>query len=289
MARAISANEAQLRASGTELQGTNAELQMEVAERKRGEKELEESLSLLHATLESTVDGILVADPAGRIVKYNGKFAKMWGLNDENLAHWNEQQTVALLADQLEEDAGFLATARDLADQPDASTFDLLRFKDGRVFERHSHPQKIAGQSVGRVWCFRDITERITAELNLESAHRQLLESSRRAGMAEVATSVLHNVGNVLNSVNISCAVISEKLSRSRISAVKKMALLLEEQAGDLARFFTTDPKGQKLPAFLGKLSDQLLSEQALILQEVHSLGQNIEHIKNIVSQQLAG
>ena len=80
----------------------------------------------------------------------------------------------------------------------------MIGFKDGRIFEQYSQPQYIREEIVGRVWNFRDITERKHAEAKLENLHRQLLDSSRQAGMAEVATNVLHNVGNVLNSLNVS-------------------------------------------------------------------------------------
>jgi C4-dicarboxylate-specific signal transduction histidine kinase len=132
----------------------------------------------------------------------------------------------------------------------------------------------------------RDITERKRAEHELEELNKQLLETSRQAGMAEVATSVLHNVGNVLNSVNVSCSIIAEKVRTSRIGTVSKTAELLQHHAGDLTAFFATDPAGQKLPAFLTKLSERLAYEQDAILSEVHSLSHNIAHIKEIVAVQ---
>jgi signal transduction histidine kinase len=132
----------------------------------------------------------------------------------------------------------------------------------------------------------QDVTERKEAEAALGVMHQELLEASRRAGMAEVATSVLHNVGNVLNSVNISCSVASEKIRRSRIDSVKKTADLLDENAGDLAAFVTGDPRGQKLPDFLRSLAGKLAEEQAQVLEELQLLGKNIEHIKQIVAMQ---
>lgn len=120
----------------------------------------------------------------------------------------------------------------------------------------------------------------------LESVHAQLLDTSRKAGMAEVATSVLHNVGNVLNSVNVSCSVIAENIRRSRLGSLQKTAQLFEAHIEDLAPFLTVDPTGRKLPEYLGRLSRRLTEEQAAILTELRSLDQNIEHIKHIVSLQ---
>ncbi len=138
-------------------------------------------------------------------------------------------------------------------------------------------------ESVG-VWM--DITERRETEARLEKINKELLEVSRLAGMAEVATSVLHNVGNVLNSVNISCSVAAQKVAKSRIGSVAKIADLLREHAGDLPAFLTTDPTGRKLPEFLGKLAERLSEEQAEVIEELEALGRNIDHIKVIVSMQ---
>lgn len=131
-----------------------------------------------------------------------------------------------------------------------------------------------------------DITERKTAEAALEEANRQLREASRQAGMSEVATSVLHNVGNVLNSVNVSCSIISDKVRQTRISSVAKTAELFREHAGDLSRFLTDHPAGKKLPEYLGKLAVRLAEEHKAILDEVESLSKNIEHIKSVISMQ---
>jgi len=138
-------------------------------------------------------------------------------------------------------------------------------------------------ESVG-VWM--DITERRETEARLEKINKELLEVSRLAGMAEVATSVLHNVGNVLNSVNISCSVVAQKVAKSRIGSVAKTAGLLREHADDLPAFLTTDPTGRKLPQFLDKLAERLLEDQSEVLEELEALGRNIDHIKAIVSMQ---
>jgi signal transduction histidine kinase len=131
-----------------------------------------------------------------------------------------------------------------------------------------------------------EITERKRMETQVEKTHRELVDISRQAGMAEVATSVLHNVGNVLNSVNVSCAVISDKVRKSRIGSVGKTAELLREQQANLATFFAADPRGQKLPEFLQKLFAWLSEEQASVLEEIRSLNQNIDHIKDIIATQ---
>ena len=104
--------------------------------------------------------------------------------------------------------------------------------------------------------------------------------------MAEVATSVLHNVGNALNSVNVSCTVISDTVRKSRLTNVTKTATLLKDQAADLARFFNDDAVGKQLPEFLSLLGERLEEEQSVILAELQSLSNNIEHIKAIIAVQ---
>jgi signal transduction histidine kinase len=120
----------------------------------------------------------------------------------------------------------------------------------------------------------------------LEDIHKQLVEASRRGGMAEIATNVLHNVGNVLNSVNISTNLIVESVKKSRVGGLARVVALLDEHPQDLAEFMTRDPRGQHLPAHLAQLSTYLLADQQAIVGELDSLRRNIEHIKEIVAMQ---
>jgi signal transduction histidine kinase len=131
-----------------------------------------------------------------------------------------------------------------------------------------------------------NITQREEAEAKLEHVHRQLMDASRQAGMAEVASNVLHNVGNVLNSANISCSLISDRAKKSKVADLEKVVVLLEEHTADLAGFFTNDPAGQRIQGYLRRLSNHLTQEQQASLAELESLRQNIEHIKEIVAMQ---
>ena len=122
----------------------------------------------------------------------------------------------------------------------------------------------------------------------LEEAHKQLVETSRQAGMAEVATAVLHNVGNVLNSVNVSASLVMDSIRKSRLPGLAKALGLMDEQSSNLGHFLTVDPKGKQVPDYLKKLSEHLGNEQVVMLKELGSLSKNIEHIKDIVSMQQA-
>jgi signal transduction histidine kinase len=131
-----------------------------------------------------------------------------------------------------------------------------------------------------------EIAERERMQNEIERTHQRLLEISRQAGMAEVATNVLHNVGNVLNSVNISAAVLTVNIKKSKSSSLGKVVALLNEHAAQLGTFLTVDPRGQQLPAYLEQLSAHLASEQQDAMKELDLLCHNIEHIKEIVAMQ---
>jgi len=134
----------------------------------------------------------------------------------------------------------------------------------------------------------RDTLEERVRErtLELEKTHRQLLEASRRGGMAEIATNVLHNVGNVLNSVNVSVDLIACGFKRSKASLLGRVVELLKSREADLADFIANDPKGRQLPSYLEHLAQQLADEKATAAAELESLRGNVDHIKEIVSMQ---
>jgi signal transduction histidine kinase len=142
------------------------------------------------------------------------------------------------------------------------------------------------GKVVGLTLFARDITHRKEAEARLGEMHRTLLDVSRQAGMAEIATGVLHNVGNTLNSVNVSTGLLAETLHQSRVTGLARAAQLLREHMPDLSTFLTTDPQGQKLPEYLLSLSEHLAEEREILSKELRSLNQSVEHIKAIVSMQ---
>jgi PAS domain S-box-containing protein len=522
------------------LQRSQTELEQRVRERTQ---ELASSLSLVHATLESTADGILVADGVGKAINWNERFLKMWHIGAEVMTSGDEKRMIEMATGQLKNPQGFIDKIEELYGHRELESFDLLEFKDRRVFERYSKPQWVGDVCVGRVWSFRDITERrraeadleyerellsslmnhspdniffkdlesrfikcsrrhaerfgakkveevigktdfdfheegharkarteeeeiirtgkpildivdevfrksegrktwslvskmplrnksgeiigtfgiskditaikeaearlaaerdllstllenspdmiyfkdrqsrfirgskmhavrlgvenalavlgktdfdffseeharvafedeqqiirtaepvigkieketyvdgrvswvltskmplrnasgeivgtfgiskdITAikdaETRLEQAHRQLLVTSRMAGMAEVATSVLHNVGNVLNSVNVSCSVVADRVHKSKIANLSRAIALIHEHEQDLPAFFGGNPKGKQLPSYLKGLAAHLAGEQEDILRELSLLSHNVDHIKEIVAMQ---
>ena len=136
----------------------------DITARRQAERELKKSLSLLHSTLESTADGILVVDQQGKIVRYNSKFMSLWRLSASIMATGNDRQALAFVLDQLQSPEAFLANVQELYVHPERESYDVLNFKDGRIFERYSQPHRLEEEIVGRVWSFRDVTARKQAE-----------------------------------------------------------------------------------------------------------------------------
>ncbi len=124
------------------------------------------------------------------------------------------------------------------------------------------------------------------AESERERLHHRLVALSRQSGMAEIATGVLHNVGNVLNSVNVSANTINNKLQQSRLPNLGKTLDLIDEHRDNLGAFFSTNEKGLKIPGYMAKLYEALSTEHQSIADELDSLVRSVEHIKHIVSAQ---
>jgi signal transduction histidine kinase len=125
-------------------------------------------------------------------------------------------------------------------------------------------------------------------ELEIERAQKALMDASRQAGMAEVATNVLHNVGNVLNSVNVSASLVAERIKLSKGARVGDVAALLEQHQTDLSSFFANDPRAKKVPQYLAALATQLQAERDALLDELAGLKSNLDHIKDAVTMQQA-
>jgi signal transduction histidine kinase len=126
----------------------------------------------------------------------------------------------------------------------------------------------------------------VEADERERNLQQQLRDASRQAGMAEIATNVLHNVGNVLNSVNISASVVTDRVKKPRSAALGKVAALLRQHEADLGAFVAADERAKHLPVYLTELAEHLELDQEATLRELESLRRNIDHIKEIVTMQ---
>jgi PAS domain S-box-containing protein len=159
----------------------------DISERKRAEDELKKILSLERATLESTADGILVVDGGtGKVTDFNDRFLQLWNIPKKVLRSGEDRKLLKHVVPQLKDPKSFLSKVNKLYQHPRKESFDVLEFKDGRIFERYSHPQFVDGKPVGRVWSFRDVTKQKKAEAALQSSeqrYRRIFQFSHDAMM----------------------------------------------------------------------------------------------------------
>jgi len=249
-----------------------AELTSEISERQKAEEALRESQRLYHSMVEQLPICVYRKDAEGRLIFVNTRFEKVGGLAEDTPSN-DEISTHELIMR-----SGKAIESEKRHSQGDGS---VLWFQTVKMPVFND-----AGRIVGSQGIYFDITQRKQAEEKLVQLHEQLVDASRQAGMAEVATNVLHNVGNVLNSVNVSGSLIGDRLKRSRISNVSKIAQVINSQKDTLPDFFANDSTGKQLPDYLAKLAANLEREREEILKEITSLTGNINHIKEIVSMQ---
>jgi len=163
-------------------------------------QQLQRSVSLLTATLDATADGILVVDREGHVAAHNRRFVALWRVPSTLIETGDDAALREFVAEQLEDPDEFLQDVRNLYASPEESAFDVLHFKDGRVFERYSKPQLVADDVVGRVWSFRDVTERerlLRRATFLADATRLLSSLDIKKALASVAQLAVPYAGDV--------------------------------------------------------------------------------------------
>lgn len=242
---------------------------------------------LLRALLDTLTDHIYFKDRESRFVRCSREQARRVGFADpgELIGKTDHDIFTSEHADQaLADEQSILRTGEPIVGKVEKETFP-----DGRmawVLTTKVAHRDASGNVIGTLGVSKDITALKAAELRIEDLDRRLADTSRLASMAEVATGVLHNVGNVLNSVSVSATLVADGVRHSRLGNLAKTAALIRSKNGELADYFTNDPKGRLVPEYLGNLSDHLLAEQETLRKELAQLTHYVEHIKEIVAMQ---
>jgi PAS domain S-box-containing protein len=142
------------------------------------------------------------------------------------------------------------------------------------------------GKIIGTFGISKNVTKSVETQKALEDANKQLMEATRQAGMAEVATGVLHNVGNVLTSINVTANLLSDRFRDSKVTSIFKVCALLREQSADLPGFFAKDPRAAKLPGYLESLANTLDQERTETMADLVTLLKSVDHVKDIIWMQ---
>jgi PAS domain S-box-containing protein len=247
---------------------------------------LRKAESMFRNTFDQAPIGVAHADRRGRLLRYNHAFSSMLGfdpgeLADKTIGDLTHRDDIARVSAELKRLWNGEVQSVDLEKRhirKDGS-FHWVRITTALVREGDGKPEY-------SVEFLRDISARKESAEELERVHKQLMIASRQAGMAEVATNVLHNVGNILNSVNISASLVTERVKQSKAPGVSRLAALLQEKGAAVGEFLANDERGKRIPEYLTSLGEQLLSDQKMALEELTSLRDNLEHIKDTVAMQ---
>jgi PAS domain S-box-containing protein len=272
----------------------SVEFLLDISARKQMAAALLQNQTLLATVIAELPIALVACDVRGQVTHHNRAAADLLGIPGEDSGRAAPRNPYPLTSRVYQAD-GTTPVPREnrplartlLGDKVRDTEFVIVR-PDGERRTVLSSAQRMigeAGQPLGALAVIEDITKRRLAEEELERVHKQLLVASRQAGMAEVATNVLHNVGNVLNSVNVSASIVSERIRKTKSAGLARVAALLGEHASDLTAFLS-GPQGKHLPVYLRELAAELIEERDVTTAELDVLRSNVEHIKEIVAMQ---
>jgi PAS domain S-box-containing protein len=278
-----------LRRRAIDLQHQNTELEQRVNERtlelERSNQALRASEYFYHSLVESLPQIIIRKDAAGRVTYSNAGGADLLGCPLDQIVGKTDADLLAadVAAQSQAQDAQLMQVGKPLE-------YEYVVAKEGKP-KQYLHVKKVPlfdeqRRPIGLQMLCWDMTLFRETEAQLREAQKELIETSRRAGMAEVATGVLHNIGNALNSVNTSASLLSSRVKQMRTSGIAQVAQMLMEERAQLAEFFTSDSRSKKIPEYLVQFSTHLRTEQGELGQELDTLTAGINHITAIVAAQ---
>ena len=230
----------------------------DITERKQEQEVLEKSISLLNATLDSTTDGILVADRDGRVTNVNQKFMEMWELSPGLEVSQDHRQLMTPVLGELKDPEGFTRRLQEIYAEPDSESCDVIEFTDGRIFQRYTQPQRIGDKSVGRVWSLRDVTAQKLAEEALQQANNeleqkveertrelrqkqaQLVQAEKMASLGQLVAGVAHEINTPLGALKSNIDVFTRSVQKIKeVIHDPKMPQELRESA-DISKRLTS-------------------------------------------------
>jgi PAS domain S-box-containing protein len=276
-----------LQRHAAELRCSNEALQEEINERQRAEAALKTAERRYRSIFENSVEGIFQTTEDGKYLVANPTLARIYGYDTPEQL----QEAMTDIGARLYVDPNRRAEfKRKIAEQGQVFGFESeIYHKSGSKLWISENARAVYDES-GKLLYYEgtveDITVRKGNEAALQKAQADLLRATRTAGMAEVATGILHNVGNVLNSVNVSANCISEVLRKSKIPQLTKAAGLIKDNNETLSEFLVSDPKGKLLPGYIIDLAAHLAAEHAGLLQKMEQLKTHLDHVKQIVARQ---
>lgn len=255
--------------------------------------ELREHKALLETLIANMPLALVACDAQGRVTHFNPEAAELWSIQrDESAAGTRDEYTAG--AEIYQADG---VTPVDRCERPVARTLRGEQVEDLElvVVPRGSTERvtlsngrrllEPSGRLIGVVVVTQDITERRRSELELERVHEQLRVSARQAGMTEVATSILHNVGNVLTGINVCATLVADGLKRSKAPDVCRVAALLQAQGAKLPEFMASE-RGKLVPDYVQALGEQLVRDNDAALGHMAALRKSLEHVGNAVAMQ---
>ncbi len=260
----------------------------EFERRSRAESALRLSEERLELAFHVASDGLWDYDVPNESLYMSPRFFELLGYEPEELGDTMRMiQEITHPEDAAETEAAYVAHLRT------GEPIDIehrVRRKDGTWCWIHVRGEVVENDLRGRprrsIGACTDITLRKEAEEQLAIAQQELVDAAHSAGMAEIATSVLHNVGNVLNAATTSAGVLSRTLAQSRVNTLVRLADVVHAHAEDFPEYVRNDPQGRKLPGFLGQLAEVVAGEWKRLGEEVANITKSHDHIKDIIAIQ---
>jgi len=254
--------ESEYRLRASEYAKMNVALEEEIRQRKKSDVTLKKTLSLLNASLESTADGIYVVDRQGTITGYNQNFMSMWDIPSKLLESGDNEKVMTFFLPQLKDPKGFVASIKELHTHPGRESFDMIEFADGKIFERYSKPQKIGDSVVGRVWSYRDVTDRKHAEEKLVASLQE----------KEVLLREIHH--RVKNNLQLISGLLDMTRMRSgdesTNSILTDMMLKIQTMAQIHTRLYESKQFGKV--SLTGQIQDQIASLSNIYSHKGHEI-----------------